>query len=126
MGNCQFSCRFDPDWLERSLANATTDGSGAANHLEDTQRLREQSRAAKDELRYAKDAQKKRKRDSSVPLRAGFAPNSPLMSLTEEAELLWNLQMGNLRRRSNACVSLFGSGRLRGADGSYLRHRRQR
>ncbi len=27
--------------------------------------------------------------------------------------------MGNLRRRSDACVSLFGSGRLRGADGSY-------
>ncbi len=113
------SGRFDPDWLERSLANATTDDSGAANHLEDTQRLREQSRAAKQELRYAQHVQKKRKRDNSARLRAGFAPNSPLMSLTEEAELLWNLRMGNLRRQANACVSRFGSGRLHGADGSY-------
>ena len=41
------------------------------------------------------------------------------MSRTEEAELLWNLRMGNLRRQANACVSRFGSGRLHGADGSY-------
>ena len=107
-------------WLEHSLANATTDGRGAADHLEDTQRLREQTRAAKEDLRYAKHAKQKRRCDITPgPLPANFSPNSPLMNLTEEAELLSNLRTGNLRRRANACVIRFGSGRLRAADGTY-------